>query len=86
MVVFIIILSINFFLFIYLKYTYYIDKKNGLENKNLNLIEKNIDNNNPIIVANCDQIVSWDLSLFLHYCKLNNLDSYNRLNKHFESS
>ena len=45
MVVFIIILSINFFLFIYIKYTYYIDKKNGLENKNLNLIEKNIDNN-----------------------------------------
>jgi NDP-sugar pyrophosphorylase family protein len=38
------------------------------------LLLKNIDNENPIIVANCDQIVSWDLSLFLHYCKLNNLD------------
>lgn len=52
----------------------YIDYITSGQAETVSLIVDKIKNDCPIIVANCDQIISWDLSLFLHHCKSNNLD------------
>jgi dTDP-glucose pyrophosphorylase len=52
----------------------YIDYYTSGQAETVDLMLKNIDNNGPILIANCDQIIEWNIDDFLHYCMQFDLD------------
>lgn len=52
----------------------YIDYVTSGQAETVNILVKKIDNEYPILIANCDQIVEWDINKFISFCRLNNLD------------
>lgn len=52
----------------------YIDYVTSGQAETVNILAKKISNNYPILIANCDQIIEWDINNFISYCFLNNLD------------
>lgn len=52
----------------------YIDYITSGQAETVNIIVKKINNDYPILIANCDQIIEWDLYKFISYCYSNSLD------------
>lgn len=55
-------------------YLTYIDYTTSGQAETVNILLKKIDNEYPVLIANCDQIVEWDINSFISFCFLNNLD------------
>lgn len=52
----------------------YLDYYTSGQAETVGVLLKEINNCYPIITANCDQVISWDINNFLSFCVINSLD------------
>lgn len=52
----------------------YLDYYTSGQAETVGILLKKVDNLNPIITANCDQVIKWNINKFLDFCIANNFD------------